>query len=135
LESAISAAAARRAIEEGSRHWPVPQVLDEICRLLRIRVDTVAWTVGAEDGAIMTTYDGSSEPRSIPIRFEEQQTALLHTFPGRAGDVLHRWKRVFQQMSPEALVENLGRTLDSSAMGTLVAVGREPIGVEPAEVS
>jgi HAMP domain-containing protein len=135
LDSAIAAAATRRAIEEGSRHWAVPQVIEEICRLLRIRVDAVAWMPGSEAEAVVTTYDGSGVPRSAQVRLDQEQTVLLHTFPGRAGDVLHRWKRVFQQMSPDALVENLGRTLDSSAMGTLVAVGREPVGAETVEVS
>lgn len=135
LDSAIVAAAARRAIEEGSRRWPLPQLLNELCRLLSIRLDTVTWTPGGEGEAVTTTYDGSDDVHSTRVELDRDQTVLLHTFPGHAGDVLQRWKRVFQQMSPDALVENLGRTLDSSAMGTLVAVGREPVGAELVEVS
>ena len=134
LDSAIAAAAARRAIEEGTLRWPVPQVLNEVCRLLRIKLETASWRPDSDADAMLASYDGSGSPRKASLHLDHEQTALLHTFPGKAGDVLHRWKRVFERMSPEALVENLGRTLESGAMGTLVGVGRESVGAETLEV-
>ncbi|HET7321097.1 MAG TPA: HAMP domain-containing protein, partial [Longimicrobiaceae bacterium] len=129
MESAIAAAAARRAVEEGAKRWPVGDVLADVSRLLDAPIQAVRWRPGEEGSAVLTTY-GAGESSASPLPLDGEGTALLHTFPGRAGDVLHRWKRVFEKMPPEVLVENLGRTVEAGAMGTLVAIGPEPARVE-----